>query len=51
MEYDAIEFTSYVDDTNSYTYGQSFDEKIKSWKHMYRMCECFHRNDFKSNSR
>ena len=26
MEYDAIEFASYADDTTPYTYGQSLDE-------------------------
>ena len=29
MEYDAIEFASYADDTTPYTYGQSFDEIIE----------------------
>ena len=29
MEHDAIEFTSYRDNTTLYTYGQSFDEIIE----------------------
>ena len=32
MEHDAIEFTSYVEDTTTYTYGQSFDETIAELK-------------------
>ena len=38
MEYDAIEFTSYPDDTNPYIYRQSFDEKLKSWKQICIEC-------------
>ena len=30
MEYNAIEFASYADDTTLYTYGQSFDEIIRN---------------------
>ena len=32
MEHDAIEFTSYVEDTTPCNYGQSFDETIEKLK-------------------
>ena len=50
MEYDAIEFASYVDDTTPYTYGQSFDEIIEKLEtDMSTICEWLHHNGFKSN--
>ena len=50
MEYNAIEFASYADDTILYTYGQSFDEVIEKLKiYMSEICEWFHDNGFKAN--
>ena len=50
MEYDAIEFASYAEDTTAYTYGQSFDEIIEKLEtDMFKICEWFHHNDFKAN--
>ena len=50
MEYDAIEFASYADDTNPYTHGQSFDEIIEKLEaDMSNICEWFHHNGFKAN--
>ena len=50
MEYDAIEFASYADDTNPYTHGQSSDEIIEKLEaDMSNICEWFHHNGFKAN--
>ena len=50
MEYDAIEFASYADDTTPYTYGQSFDEIIEKLEiDMSKICEWFHHNGLKAN--
>ena len=50
MEYDAIEFASYADDTTLYTYGQSFDQIIEKLEmDMSKICEWFHHNGFKTN--
>ena len=50
MEYDAIEFASYGDDTNPYTYGQNFDEIIEKLEtDMFNICEWFYHNCFKAN--
>ena len=50
MEYNAIEFASYADDTIPYTYGQSFDEIIEKLEiDMSNICEWFHHNSFKAN--
>ena len=50
MEYYAIEFASYADDTNPYTYGQSFDETVEKLEtDMSNVCEWFHHNGFKAN--
>ena len=50
MEYDAIEFAGYPDDTTPYTYGQSFDEIIEKLEtDMSNICELFHHNGFKVN--
>ena len=32
MECDALEFASYADDTTTYTYGQSFDKKLRNYR-------------------
>ena len=50
MEYDAIKFANYADDTTPCTYGQSFDEIIvKLETDMSNICEWFHHNGFKAN--
>ena len=50
MEYGAIEFAGYADDTTPYTYGQSFDEIIEKLEtDMSNTCEWFHHNGFKAN--
>ena len=50
IEYDAIEFASYEDDTTHYTYGQSLDEIIEKLEiDMSKICEWFHHNCFKAN--
>ena len=50
MEYDVIEFASYVYDTTPYTYGQYFDEIIeKLVTDMSNICEWSHHNGFKPN--
>ena len=50
MEYGAIEFANYADDTTPCTYGQSFDEIIvKLETDMSNICEWFHHNGFKAN--
>ena len=50
MEYDAIEFASYGDDTTPYTYGQNFDEIIEKLEtDMFNICEWFYHNCFKAN--
>ena len=50
MEYDAIEFASYADDTNPYTHGQSSEEIIEKLEaDMSNICEWFHHNGFKAN--
>ena len=52
MEYDAIEFASYADDTTPYTYGQSFDKIIEKLEiDMSKTFEWFHHNGFKVNPR
>ena len=51
IEYEAIEFAGYPDDTTPYTYGQSFDEIIEKLEtDMSNICELFHHNGFKVNS-
>ena len=50
MEYDAIEFQSYADDTTPYTYGENFNEIIDKLEiDMSKICELFHHNGFKAN--
>ena len=50
MEFDAIGFASYADDTTPYTYGQSFDEMIEKLEtDMSNIFEWFHYNVFKAN--
>ena len=50
MEYDAIEFARYANDTTLYTYGQRFDEIIEKLEtDMSNICEWFHHNSFKAN--
>ena len=40
MEYDAIEFASYADDSTLYSYGQSLDEIIEKLEmDMSNICE------------
>ena len=42
IEYDAIEFASYADDTTPYTYGKSFDKIIEKLEtDMLKICEWF----------
>ena len=56
MEYYAVEFASYADDTTPYTYGQSFDEIIEKLEincleiRMSKICEWFLHNGFKAIS-
>ena len=51
MEFDAIEFASYSDDTNPFTYGKSFDEIIEKLEiDMSKVCERFHHTGFKANA-
>ena len=50
MEYGAIEFAGYADDTTPCTYGQNFDKIIEKLEaDMSNICEWFHHNGFKAN--
>ena len=49
MEYNAIEFAIYTNDTTSYAYGQSFDEIIQNLEiDMSKISEWFYQNDLKA---
>ena len=50
IEYDAIEFANYEDNTTPCTYGQSFNETIEKLAiDMAKICESFHHSGFKAN--